>query len=94
MSSFDNKQVKIVSDFLQNYMATNSISEMSADECAEVLASNSILSNKVGPKLGFNFRQMLRDGRNGLIDLVVGACQTRPNTKWTIYCKLDKKTSP
>jgi hypothetical protein len=85
MTEFDNAQVKKVSDFLQEYMKRNSISSMTADQCATILAENSILRNDVGPKPGFNFRQLLRDGRDGLIDLVDGAHQERAKTKWTIY---------
>lgn len=83
-SSFDNFLVKKVSVFLQKYMKENHIDFLTADECATLLAENNILSNKIPPKPGFNFRQMLRDGRDGLIDLVVGAHQERPYTRWRI----------
>ena len=86
-SNFTNHQVKQVSDFLQNYIQHNNISSMSADECEELLARNNILSNDIGPKPGFNFRQMLRYGRDQLIDLVKGMYQERPKTRWTIYRK-------
>ena len=79
-----NSDVKLVSDFLQEFMIRKSINQMTADECADVLANNNILSNKVGPKPGFNFRQMLREGRDGKIMLVDGANQIRPHTKWYI----------
>lgn len=82
---FHNSQVKKVSDFLQKYMKDNHVDFLTADECAEVLAKKGILSNEIGPKPGFNFRQMLRNGRDGLINLVEGAQQERPNTKWMIY---------
>jgi len=84
-SKFDNESVKKVSVFLQEYMSNNNIDSMTADECAQILADKNILSNKIGPKPGFNFRQMLRDGRDGLINLVTGAYQERPNTRWIIY---------
>jgi len=87
MSDFSNDQVDQVSSFLQNYMQNNNIASMSADECADLLADNDILPNNVKPKLGFNFRQMLRDGRNQLIDLVECAYQKRPNTEWIIFKK-------
>ncbi len=87
MSDFNNNQVAQVSSFLQNYMHKNNIASMSADECADLLAKNKILPNNIGPKPGFNFRQMLRDGRDKLIDLVEGAYQARPKTKWTIFKK-------
>jgi hypothetical protein len=87
MSNFSNKKVEEVSSFLQNYMEINDIESMTPDECAIILAKKSILPNDVGPKQGFNFRQMLRDGRDGLINLVDGAHQVRPKTKWTIYKK-------
>ena len=87
MTEFDSTQVKKVSDFLQEYMKKNSVKSMTADQCATLLAENNILRNDVGPKPGFNFRQMLRDGRDDLIDLVEGAHQERARTKWTIYLK-------
>ncbi len=85
MSAFTNAQVERVSNFLQDYMKENNISVMSADECAALLAQNNILSNNVGPKPGFNFRQMLRDGRDGKINMVKGAYQESPRKKWYIY---------
>ena len=84
MSEFTNDQVQRVSVFLQEYMKKNRISSMTADECAEILAENNILPNNIGPKPGFNFRQMLRDGRDDLIELVEGAYQERPKTRWYI----------
>lgn len=84
MSNFTNGQVKIASDFLQYYMRKNIISLMTADEAASLLAEHNILPNNDGPKPGFNFRQMLRDGRDGFIDFVSGAEQDRPNTRWRI----------
>lgn len=87
MSKFNNNQVAQVSSFLQNYMHEHNIAFMSADECADLLAKNNILPNNIRPKSGFNFRQMLRDGRNQLIDLVEYAYQKRPNTEWTIFKK-------
>ncbi len=87
MSDFTNNQVTQVSNFLQKYMQKNNINSMSADECADLLAENGILPNNIEPKSGFNFRQMLRDGRNQLIDLVECAYQKRPNTVWTIFKK-------
>jgi len=87
MSNFTNDQVTQVSNFLQMHMQRNNIDSMTADECADLLAMNKILPNNIGPKPGFNFRQMLRDGRDKLIDLVEGAYQARPKTKWTIFKK-------
>lgn len=84
-SRFDNSQVFKVSCFLQQYMKVNSVDFLKADECASLLAENNILSNEIGPKSGFNFRQMLRDGRDGLIYFVNGAYQEKPNKKWIIY---------
>jgi hypothetical protein len=84
-SNFNNDLVKKVSVFLQDYMKSNNINRMTADECAELLAKNSILPNDVGPKQGFNFREMLRNGRDKKIELVTGAYQQRPRTKWTIF---------
>lgn len=85
VSEFNNQIVKKVSNFLQDYMSRNNINSMTADECADLLAKNAVLPNDVGPKKGFNFRQLLRDGRDKKIDLVLGAQQIRPRTKWTIY---------
>lgn len=73
-----------MSEFLQRYMNKYDLNFLTADEAAEILAKENILSNKVGPKAGFNFRQMLRDGRDGLIDLIEGAHQEKPRTKWLI----------
>ncbi len=84
MSDFTSAKVKEVSEFLQNYMRANSIKQLTADECADLLAANNILPNDVGPKPGFNFRQMLRDGRDGKIPRVIGVGQERPHTKWII----------
>jgi hypothetical protein len=84
---FTNGEVKIVSDYLQNYMRENNIVCMTADECADLLAKDNLLSNEIGPKPGFNFRQMLRDGRDGLINKIEGVYQERPKTKWIISCK-------
>ncbi|MBA7583494.1 hypothetical protein ES708_25439 [subsurface metagenome] len=86
-SDFRNDIVHKASEFLQSYMKNNRISHLSADECAELLTNNNILSNQIGPKPGFNFRQMLRDGRDGLIDFVDGAYQESPNKKWYIFNK-------
>jgi hypothetical protein len=86
-SNFDNFIVRQVSDFLQKYMNENHVDTLTADECASLLAENNVLSNKIPPKPGFNFRQMLRDGRDELINLVDGAYQERPNTKWFINRK-------
>jgi hypothetical protein len=80
---YTNSKVLEVSQFLQNYMKSNNIFSMTPDECAEILNKNGILSNKVGPKPGFNFRQMLRDGRDGKIDRIQGASQAE-NNRWTI----------
>lgn len=83
-SEFDNHLVERVSTFLQTYLRENQLEFLTADQSATLLADNKILSNEIGPKPGFNFRQMLRDGRDGLIKLVSGAYQERPNTKWYI----------
>ena len=87
MSDFNNEQVAQVSSFLQDYMEDNNIVSLTPDECAVLLSENKILPNDIGPKPGFNFRQMLRDGRDQLIDFVEGAYQERPKTKWTIFKK-------
>ncbi|MDR3598772.1 hypothetical protein [Clostridium sp.] len=82
--SFSAGQVEEVGNFLQSYMKKKGIRSLSADEAAELLADNNILPNNIGPKQGFNFRQMLRDGRDNKIHLVKGAHQYEPHTRWTI----------
>ncbi len=84
MSEFTNAQVRLVSQFLQAYMKEHHIDSLTADECAELLARYGILPNNVGPKPGFNFRQMLRDGRDGKIRLVTGASQLQAHARWRI----------
>ena len=84
-SEFNNHDVEKVSIFLQTYLRNNKLEYLTADQSATLLAKNRILSNEIGPKPGFNFRQMLREGRDGLINLVSGAYQERPNTRWYIY---------
>ncbi|MFH1119403.1 MAG: hypothetical protein V1775_06230 [Bacteroidota bacterium] len=91
-SNFDNETVNDVSVFLQNYMKSEDIAFLTADEAALLLAQNKILPNDVGLKPGFNFRPMLRDGRDGLIDKISGVYQERPNTRWFIY-RNDNKPS-
>ena len=84
MSTFTNEKVQEVSQFLQEYMRRRSRTSMTSDECADVLSWGNILSNQVGAKPGFNFRQMLRDGRDGHIHRVAGASQERLHSKWLI----------
>jgi len=86
-SKFNELLVSKVSSFLQVYMKQNKLQFLTADQSAELLSKNGLLTNKVGPKPGFLFRQMLRDGRDGYIKLIKGAHQVRPNTKWFIYKK-------
>jgi hypothetical protein len=83
-SEYTRKEVDKVSQFLQNYMAQSAIHSLTADQAAELLAKNSVLRNDIGPKPGFNFREMLRQGREGKIEKVAGAYQLRPKTRWTI----------
>ena len=84
MLTYPDELVDNISAFLQFYMDRNNIFSLSADACAELLAKNSILPNNIGPKPGFNFRQLLRDGRDGKCKFVEGAWQLRPKTKWII----------
>jgi hypothetical protein len=63
-SNFSNSIVEIFSNHIQTYLNKNNIDSISADDSATLLANDKILSNKIGPKPGFNFRQMLRDGRD------------------------------
>ena len=89
-SQFTNEDVIKVSNFLQEYMKKNDILNMTADECADLLSESNILSNNIGPKPGFNFRQLLRDGRDGLIEKIEGVYQERPKAKWTIKRIINK----
>ena len=92
--SFHAKQVYVVSEFLQEYMKKNDIDTMTADECAKLLAEEGILSNDIGPKPGFNFRQMLRDGRDGIIPCVKGARQSAPHKRWIIEKLANEEGDP
>lgn len=83
-TEFNEKQVAEVGAFLQQHMKANGIKSMVPDECADLLNRSGILPNDVGPKPGFNFRQMLRDGRDGFIPLVKGARQAAPHRRWHI----------
>jgi hypothetical protein len=65
-------------------MREHNLAEMTADECAQLLADQKILPNDLGPKPGFNFREMLRQGRDGLIPKIRGVHQERPRTRWKI----------
>ncbi|UII21661.1 hypothetical protein [Fulvivirga ligni] len=56
---------------------------MSADECADLLHERFLLI-KTPPKGGFNFREMLRQGRDKKILFMKGAFQERPRTRWVI----------
>ncbi|KGO92953.1 hypothetical protein [Flavobacterium subsaxonicum] len=85
MISYNELLIKTASTFLQSYMIENNISSLTADQCAELLNENGILSNKIGPKPGFNFRQMLRDGRDGKIIKIDGVSQLKPNSRWSIH---------
>lgn len=86
-SNFNNIDVKMVSSYLQYIMRKYHWDSLTADQCAELLNSSKILPNDTGPKPGFNFRQMLRDGRDGKIKLVKGATQIKPGSRWLITQK-------
>lgn len=81
-TNFTNEHVTKVSDFLQSYMLENDIDEMTADECADVLLSKGLME-QIPPKPGFNFRQMLRDGKDGKIDMIEGVSKLE-NGHWII----------
>ena len=85
---YANQEVKEVSEYLQKYMTKNFISSLTADQCAELLNSANLLPNTIGPKPGFNFREMLRQGRDGKINLISGAKQEKPNARWSIESNL------
>ncbi len=77
-------KVAEISAFLQKYMQANEIVELTADQCAEILDKNGVLSKVGHPKPGFNFRQVLRDGRDNLIPMVTGASQNPKSKRWKI----------
>lgn len=82
---YTEKEVLEVSDFLQSYMKENQISLLTADQCAQILADAKILTNTIGPKPGFNFREMLRQCRDGqLTNKVAGVYQKKPGARWKI----------
>lgn len=94
VSIFGKTDVDEVGEFLQNYMRKKDITSMTADKCAILLAENHILGQKLWPqkpKIGFNFRQMLRDGRDGCIEGIKGTYYVKgasqeggPRTQWRI----------
>lgn len=86
-SKFNSLLVQNISKYLQDYMKSNNLDFLTADESASLLAKSGLLTNTIGLKPGFLFRQLLRDGRDKKIELVKGAQQARPNTKWFIYKK-------
>lgn len=72
--------VKAVSKCLQNHMNMENIPDMTADACAIVLDNYGIFKLGLAGPPGappFMFRQLLRDGRDGLIPLVTGAEQAK-----------------
>lgn len=81
---YTNQEVKEVSEYLQKHMTKNFILSLTADQCAELLTNANILPNTIGPKPGFNFREMLRQGRDGKINFVLGAKQEKPNARWSV----------
>ena len=86
-STFIELYVKAVSKSLQNHMNMENIPDMTADACAIVLDSYGILKiGLAGPpgSPAFMFRQLLRDGRDGLIPLVTGAEQANKRGEWII----------
>lgn len=90
---FDNNKVKHVSDYLQAYMQAMNIDKMTADECAKLLHENNILSSEGHPKPGFNFRQLLRDGRDKKIEMIQGASQISPRKRWQINRVVSSKNT-
>jgi hypothetical protein len=69
-------------------MARKEIRELTADEYAVHLDSSGLLKVSAHPEAGFRFRQMLRDGRDGKIDLLDGAVQAPPQARWTIHQRI------
>lgn len=100
---FTQKQVDDVSDFLQTYLQKNNLEFITPNIACELLDKIGILSNKLKPQPAFNFRQMLRDGRDNKIKLVTGAFHfilTTDSTKltWKVYdfikdCPVDIEAS-
>ncbi|WP_286736641.1 hypothetical protein [Sphingobacterium sp. UBA1897] len=63
-------------------MKKNNLRFLTADECTEALSDVGILTNTKGPKPGFNFREMLRQCRDGVLnDLVCGGYQKKPGAR-------------
>jgi len=68
-------------------MNVENIPDMTADACAIVLDSYGILKLGLAGPPGapaFRFRQLLRDGRDGLVPLVKGAYQAKKGDDWII----------
>lgn len=81
---YTQQEIEKVSKFLQDHMSQLNVKYLSADQAADLLAKNSILRNDIGPKPGFNFREMLRQGRDGKIAQIKGIYQLRPGSRWKI----------
>lgn len=63
-SKFNSLLVQKISKHLQDYMKSNNLDFLTADESASLLAKSALLTNTIGPKPGFLFRQLFRDGRD------------------------------
>jgi len=81
---YTQREIDTVSKFLQNHMLESGVKYLTADQAAELLAKNSILRNDKGPKPGFNFREMLRQGHDGKVARMKGVYQLRPGSRWKI----------
>lgn len=82
---YTNDEVKSVSYYLQYYMHKYNMRHLTADQAATILNHIDVLSNNKGPKPGFNFREMLRQGKKDIINMVTGAWQKKKNSTWYIF---------
>lgn len=82
---YSNEQVEEVSYYLQYYMYQHNVKYLTADQAATILNHIDVLSNDKGPKPGFNFREMLRQGKKEIINMVTGAWQKKKNSTWYVF---------
>lgn len=82
---YSNEQVQEVSSYLQYYMHQHKLKYLTADRAATILNHIDVLSNEKGPKPGFNFREMLRQGKKDVINMVTGAWQKKKGSTWYVF---------
>lgn len=82
---YSNEKVKEVSYYLQYYMHQHGRQYLTADEAAIILNHINVLTKEKGPKPGFNFREMLRQGKKDTINMVTGAWQKKKGSTWYVF---------